>query len=62
MECDIIPTVKRKRTDLKMPYGVSDFKTIRNEGLYYVDKTRYLALMESRDRFIFCELVGEKEY
>lgn len=26
-----------KRTDLKIPYGVSDFKTIRNEGLYYVD-------------------------
>ena len=45
--------VKKKRTDLKIPYGVSDFKTIRNEGLYYIDKTRYLALMESRDRFIF---------
>ena len=43
----------RKRTDLQIPYGVSDFKTIRNEGLYYVDKTRYLALMEARDRFIF---------
>ena len=45
--------MKKRRTDLKIPYGVSDFKTIRNEGLYYVDKTRYLALMESRDRFIF---------
>ena len=22
-----------KRTDLKIPYGVSDFKRIRNEGL-----------------------------
>ena len=43
----------KKRTDLKIPYGVADFKTIRNEGLYYIDKTRYLALMESRDRFIF---------
>ena len=42
-----------KRTDLKIPYGVSDFKTIRNDGLYYVDKTSYLALMESRDRFVF---------
>jgi len=37
----------------KIPYGVSDFRTIRNEGLYYVDKTRYLAQMEERDRFIF---------
>ena len=43
----------KKRKDLKIPYGVSDFRTIRNEGLYYVDKTRYLAMMEARDRFIF---------
>ena len=41
------------RTDLKIPYGVSDFKTIRMEGLYYVDKTEYLAKMEERDRFVF---------
>ena len=41
------------RTDLKIPYGVSDFKTIRNEGLYYVDKTRFLAQLEERDRFVF---------
>ena len=41
------------RTDLKIPYGVSDFKTIRTEGLYYVDKTEYLAKMEERDRFVF---------
>ena len=45
--------VKKKRTDLKIPYGVSDFRRIRNEGFYYVDKTRYLALMEERDSFIF---------
>jgi len=45
--------MKRKRKDLKIPYGVSDFRTIRKEGLYYVDKTRYLAQMEARDRFIF---------
>ena len=38
-----------KRTDLKIPYGVANFKTIRNEGLYYVDKTAYLAKLESRD-------------
>ncbi|MBQ0033577.1 MAG: AAA family ATPase, partial [bacterium] len=29
------------------------FKTIRNEGLYYVDKTAYLAKLEERDRFVF---------
>ena len=42
-----------KRTDLKIPYGISDFKRIRNEGLYYVDKTEYLARLEERDSFVF---------
>ena len=42
-----------KRTDLGIPYGVADFSIIRNEGLYYVDKTEYLAKMEARDRFVF---------
>ncbi len=45
--------MKRKSANLQIPYGVSDFRTIRSEGLYYVDKTQYLALMESTDRFIF---------
>ncbi len=43
----------KKRTDLKIPYGVSDFRRIRREGYYYVDKTEYLAQMEARDSFIF---------
>ena len=45
--------MKRMRTDLKIPYGVSDFRRIRNERYYYVDKTQYLARMEERDSFIF---------
>jgi hypothetical protein len=45
--------MKQKRTDLKIPYGVTDFKRVRTEGYYYVDKTRYLARMEARDSFIF---------
>ena len=45
--------VKKKRTDLKIPYGISDFRRIRNEGYYYVDKTQFLAQMESRNSFIF---------
>ena len=45
--------VMKKRTDLKIPYGISNFRRIRNEGYYYVDKTQYLAMMESRDSFIF---------
>ena len=42
-----------RRADLKIPYGIADFKTIRNEGLYYVDKTKFLAKLEERDRFVF---------
>ena len=30
-----------RRTDLKSPYGVADFKRILTEGYYYVDKTEY---------------------
>ena len=41
----------KKRTDLKIPYGVSNFRRLRNEGYCYVDKTHYLAQMEARDSF-----------
>ena len=43
----------KKRTDLKIPYGIMDFRRLRREGYYYVDKTEYLAQMEARDSFIF---------
>ena len=36
-----------------IPYGVSDFRTIREEGLYYVDKTAYLTTLEQAGRFVF---------
>ena len=45
--------MRKKRTNLQIPYGVSDFRRIRNEGYYYVDKTEYLAQMEARDSFVF---------
>ena len=35
-----------------IPYGISDFPRIRREDYYYVDKTRYIELME-RQRPIF---------
>ena len=38
---------------LKIPYGIKDFKRIRNEGYYYVDKTAYIRRMEERDSFVF---------
>ncbi len=37
----------------KIPYGIKDFKRIREEGYYYVDKTAYIRRMEARDSFVF---------
>ena len=37
----------------QVPYGVSDFKTVRRDDLYYVDKTMYLPKLESEARNIF---------
>ena len=41
------------RDDLKIPYGVPDFKTVRNEHLYYIDKSGYIPLLEQAGRFLF---------
>ena len=34
----------------QIPYGVKDFKRIRLEGRYYVDKTAYIRKLEARGR------------
>ena len=34
----------------QIPYGVSDFLSIRKDNLYYIDKTMYLAELESQPR------------
>ena len=40
---------------LRIPYNIQNFKQIREEGLYYVDKTAYIERLESiADRFLFC--------
>ena len=39
--------------NLKIPYGVSDFKTLRQEGLYFVDKSGYIRTLELCGRFLF---------
>ena len=36
-----------------LPYGISDFKQLRRENLFYVDKTMYLPVMEDTDHFLF---------
>ena len=37
----------------QIPYGIVDFKRIRDEGYYYVDKTAYIRKMEERGGFDF---------
>lgn len=41
-----------KETKL-IPYGISDFERIRTENYYYVDKTRFISLMERTAPYIF---------
>jgi len=36
-----------------IPYGIADFKVIRENNLYYVDKTRFIRNIESKGRFLF---------
>ncbi|MDR1525284.1 MAG: AAA family ATPase, partial [Tannerella sp.] len=31
----------------RLPYGISDFKRIINENYAYVDKTRYIEMLEN---------------
>ena len=39
-------TLKRRKwsmdTTLKLPVGIEDFKKIRRQGFYYIDKTRLI--------------------
>ena len=37
----------------QIPYGVKDFKRIRLEDRYYVDKTAFIRKMEDRADFLF---------
>lgn len=56
---------------MKLPYGIANFEKIRTEGYFYVDKTRYIELLEERPessvlilrsrRFgksLFCNMLG----
>ena len=34
----------------QLPYGIADFETVMTDGLYYVDKTMYIPLLEEHPR------------
>ena len=37
----------------RIPYGISDFKQVQEEGLYLVDKTMFFERMELAGHFLF---------
>ena len=37
----------------KIPYGLTDFNRIQCENYYYVDKTRFIPLLEQAANFLF---------
>ena len=43
----IVPGRKR------LPYGMMNFADIRQDNYYYVDKTRFIPMIEEADRFFF---------
>lgn len=56
---------------MKLPYGASNFEQVRTEGYYYIDKTRYIEVLERQPerhivilrsrRFgktLFCNMLG----
>ena len=36
-----------------IPYGISNFKQLINENMYYIDKTKYIEMLEKKDRYQF---------
>ena len=43
-----------EENDLKqIPYGIADFNLFRESNYYYVDKTRYIADIEKKGRYLF---------
>jgi len=37
----------------KIPYGLSDFKRIKTENWYYIDKTHFLEILEEEQSFLY---------
>ena len=48
-----MPKAAKNWTPGSVPYGVSKFDVLRKDGLYYVDKTEYIAKLEARAKFLF---------
>ena len=38
---------------IMLPYGISDYKDVQVNGLYYIDKTHFIPLLERQPRYLF---------
>jgi hypothetical protein len=38
---------------IRIPYGISNYKTLVGEGYIYIDRTNFIELIEERYRYIF---------
>ncbi|MEZ4728726.1 MAG: AAA family ATPase [Caldilineaceae bacterium] len=38
----------------RIPYGVADYRRIRTDNAYYVDKTHFIPLVEAAPYYLFC--------
>ncbi|MBO4287829.1 MAG: AAA family ATPase, partial [Kiritimatiellae bacterium] len=45
--------MKEMNGNLKIPYGIFDFKRLRGEGYYFVDKSMYIRTLELCGSFLF---------
>ncbi|HFA50890.1 MAG TPA: hypothetical protein ENJ95_17920, partial [Bacteroidetes bacterium] len=36
-----------------IPYGISDYKELRESNFYYVDKTHFIPKIEQNPRYLF---------
>lgn len=44
----------------QLPYGISDFRRIRRDDMYYVDKTKFIPLLE--DEFSYLSLLRPRKF
>lgn len=42
-----------RQTGFQIPYAVADFARLREEGYYYIDKTRFIRLLEPHSAPVF---------
>lgn len=38
----------------RIPYGIADYRRMREDNMYYVDKTRFIPLVEAAPYYLFC--------